>query len=343
MEDNKTAYNIFFRQVLFLLVLIAIGAVIFFQLDFFLGSFLGASTLYIVLRRPFYYLIKQKNWGNVSASLIIVLFTAIVLIAIGIGVFDLLYSRFVTADLSSLFDGVKVISDKIYELTGYHIIPHDIIVQSKSILMGILSEFINVTYSVAVNVFMMFVLLYFMLANAQSMERTLLSYMPFKGSDLDKIKIEVKGMVLSNALGIPLIMLAQGIVAGVGYSILGVPDAIFWGFITGLFSIVPMVGTMLIWLPTSVYLFATGFVWQGIVLALYGAVIIGNADNVIRFVLLKKAANVHPLITIFGVILGIPLFGFWGIIFGPLLISGFLLLIRIYYAEFSSKTNGQTQ
>jgi predicted PurR-regulated permease PerM len=73
---------------------------------------------------------------------------------------------------------------------------------------------------------------------------------------------------------------------------------------------------------------------KGVLLMLCGLLVIANVDNLLRIVLNKKISNTHPLIVIFGVILGIPLFGVWGIIFGPLMISTFLLLIRIYYREY---------
>ena len=69
---------------------------------------------------------------------------------------------------------------------------------------------------------------------------------------------------------------------------------------------------------------------------------ISNVDNLIRIIFMKSVANTHPLVVVFGVILGVPLFGFWGIIFGPLLISGFLLLIKIYYVEYGLLTQAES-
>jgi len=99
---------------------------------------------------------------------------------------------------------------------------------------------------------------------------------------------------------------------------------------------VPFVGTTLIWLPIALLAFARGDTSIGYWLLLWGAVVIGSMDNVIRFILQKYMADVHPLITVFGVIVGLNLFGFVGLIFGPLLLSLFLLLIRIYNDEFIS-------
>jgi predicted PurR-regulated permease PerM len=80
-----------------------------------------------------------------------------------------------------------------------------------------------------------------------------------------------------------------------------------------------------------------GPTWKGVAVLAYGLLVVGLTDNVFRFALQKKLGDVHPLITVFGVVLGISLFGFIGLIFGPILISLFVLLVRIYVNEFGSK------
>jgi predicted PurR-regulated permease PerM len=86
-------------------------------------------------------------------------------------------------------------------------------------------------------------------------------------------------------------------------------------------------------------LLSTNQNWQGMGLLTYGVIVISNVDNVFRFVLQKKFANVHPLITVFGVIIGIQLFGLPGFIFGPLLISYFILGVKIYQSAYKDKTH----
>jgi predicted PurR-regulated permease PerM len=97
---------------------------------------------------------------------------------------------------------------------------------------------------------------------------------------------------------------------------------------------VPVVGSALSYVPLSIILFANGETAKGFILIIYGLVIMGSVDNIFRFWLQRKIGDVHPLITVFGVIIGVPLFGFIGLIFGPLLISLFILLMRIYHVEF---------
>lgn len=99
----------------------------------------------------------------------------------------------------------------------------------------------------------------------------------------------------------------------------------------------PVVGSAVGYVPLSILLFAQGPTWKGFAVLAWGLLIVGMSDNVARFKLQKKLGDVHPLITILGVILGINLFGFIGIIFGPILISLFLLLGQIYNNEFHNK------
>ena len=144
-------------------------------------------------------------------------------------------------------------------------------------------------------------------------------------------------MVLSNAIGIPLLALIQGVFAFAAYWFLGLPEPLLWGSITAFASMLPVVGSTAIWFPLSLYLYFNGMEWQGITLWLYGVLVIINVDNVFRMILQKGMADTHPLITMFGVIIGVSLFGFIGLVFGPLLVSMFIVLLRVYRNEFLTK------
>ncbi len=326
--------NSFFRQLLFIVALIGIGLVIWRQLGFLVSCFLGASTIYIVLRSPLFYLTDKKKWKPWKAGLLLVFATILVLSALGFVVFEIVASEIGYLDTDGLMDSFASVANNINTFVGFPLISKQIVIESKDVLTSLVSNLLNKTYNVAINFLLMLLVLYFMFANGHAMEKRILQYIPFTGNDLALIKKEVKDMIYGNAIGIPVIMLAQGIVAYLGYWIIGIDRVLFFAFLTALCGLVPVVGTAAVWLPLSLYLFSEAQIWQAVVLILYGPLVIGNADNACRLVLMKKIANTHPLVVIFGVILGIPLFGFWGIIFGPLLISGFLLLIKIYFMEY---------
>jgi predicted PurR-regulated permease PerM len=337
MTSTKETRNAFFRQLIFIGVLISIALIIWGQLSYMLSGFLGAVTLYIVLRPILRKLTKKYRWRPWQAATLLIVLTVIVLLLIVGVVVTVVISEIPAIDTSGLVSFFNEGVQEINNFVGKEIISKDIIIKYQDTLMGILSGFLNTTYGVILNLMMMLLILYFMFVKSEKMEETFVEYVPFKGESLEMIKQELKNMIFGNAVGIPLIMLVQALFASLGYWIFGVKDVGFWGFMTSLVGLIPIVGTTGVWLPLGIYLIASGNIWQGIGLIIYGGIVISSADNVCRFVLMQKTADVHPLITIFGVIMGIPLFGFWGIIFGPLLISGFMLLMKIYHKEYSEK------
>lgn len=152
--------------------------------------------------------------------------------------------------------------------------------------------------------------------------------------NLTEIGNEVRGMVRANAIGIPLVGIAQGIVALIGFLIFGIEDPWFWFVILSIASMVPFVGTTLGMLPVFLLTLASGDTFSAWAILIYGFVVVGMTDNITRLYMLKRLEDVHPLITLIGVMIGVPLFGFIGLIFGPLLVSLFLIIVRIYRRQY---------
>lgn len=192
------------------------------------------------------------------------------------------------------------------------------------------------TFNAFVAIGIMYFMLYYMLTNRESLRESMITYIPLGKDNLRIIGDESNQLVKSNALGIPLVAIVQGIIALIGYLIFGVPDPFFWFVITAIGSMIPFIGTAIGILPACILLYAQGSDVQAIALLIYGVVIVGSTDNIIRLYVLERLASVHPLITLFGVIVGVPLFGFIGLIFGPLLISLFLLILKIYKKEYGN-------
>ena len=166
------------------------------------------------------------------------------------------------------------------------------------------------------------------------MERTIEHYLPFRGVALASIKKEVKGIIYSNMIGIPMVMFFQGLVSLPVYALLGVKHVVFWSFLTAVCGMLPVVGTAVVTVPMGLYLFLEVSPWRGVIMWACAVLVIANADNLCRIYLMRRLVHSHPLAVVFGLFLGVPLFGFWGIVFGPLMISGLLLLVRIYYREY---------
>ena len=178
-------------------------------------------------------------------------------------------------------------------------------------------------------------MLYFMLEKPRFFERILSSSAPLKRSNVSLIGEKMRKLIMANAIGIPVVALGQGIVALVGYFIFGAPSPVLLFALTAAASMIPVVGAAIIYVPICIYMIAEGDTGTGLGLAAYCMIVVGLTDNVLRFTLLKKLEDIHPLNTVFGIIMGMNLFGFMGLVFGPILISLTLLLIQVYRNEFS--------
>ena len=171
------------------------------------------------------------------------------------------------------------------------------------------------------------------------MEAYVNDILPFNETNTQEVIHEINMIVRSNAIGIPLLAIIQGGVAMIGYLLFGAPNILMLGFLTCFATIIPMVGTALVWFPVAAYLAISGDWFNAIGIAAYGAIVVSQSDNLIRFILQKKMADTHPLITIFGVVIVLPLFGFMGVIFGPLLLALFFLFVDMFKKEYLDLRN----
>jgi predicted PurR-regulated permease PerM len=233
-----------------------------------------------------------------------------------------------------LMAGVKALSERVSAFTGMEILTDQNLATIQSGLTDFIPTFLNSTANILMNLLVMVFVLFFILVSGKEMEKGIHSFLPLSEKSIDELGKETVHMVRANAIGIPLISIIQGITAMIGYWIFGLKDWVMWGFLTGIFAFFPIVGTMLIWLPLVIYLYSQGLNWQATGLLIYSLIVTGNIDYLARITLMKKIGDVHPLVTIFGVIVGLKLFGFMGFIFGPLIFSYLIILVRIYSFEF---------
>jgi predicted PurR-regulated permease PerM len=338
-----THFNTRIRQVLLLSVIILLGFLIVRELYVFLPGFLGAITLYILSRDSFMRLVNVKKWKPGWTAL---MFMLIALVAIGLPLYyavQLVIPRVNTAldHTQELMTGLRAFADKMKEFTGQDLLKEENLQELQQKATAFLPTFLNSTANIIANIAVMFFTYYYMATSSKEMEEAITDLIPLQQESIDKLAAETKTMVRANAIGIPLISLIQGVTAALGYWIFGLKDWGMWGFLTGVFAFFPIVGTMLIWAPLVIFLYAQGQTWQATGLMIYSFVVTGNVDYLARITLMKKMGNVHPLVTVFGVIVGLSLFGFMGFIFGPLVVSYLLVLVRIYATEFSSDTTGK--
>lgn len=327
------------KQSFFIALILLIGGVLFWQGRGFIPAFFGALTLYVMMRPAVFYLVYRKKWKRWLTALTLILLSFVVFLVPLALVVNMMTNRisYVVSHSAELISALQGFAAHIKLATRFDLLSPQSVEKIQTALTNFLPRFLGSTFNVFTTIVIMYFILYFMLMEARRMEYALYEYIPLKEKNVDKLGVEVKNMVISNAVGIPLLGIVQGVFALLGYWIFGIQDILFWGTVTAFMSMVPVVGTLVVWAPLGIYLIMNGQTWMGIGLLIYGGVVIVNLDNVFRFIWQKKVADVHPLVTVFGVLIGIALFGFVGIIFGPLLISLFLLLLEIYRDEFGVK------
>ncbi|HEX3168116.1 MAG TPA: AI-2E family transporter [Chitinophagaceae bacterium] len=327
------------RQVFFIMLIALLGLLLFLELYVFLPALLGAITLYIIMREWMFHLTLKKKWRK-SLTAAMLMFFALIIILLPIGVLINMLSAKVTFAIqhsNELITALKTIVGDIEKKYDVEIVSDENINKLGNIISGGIPKMLGFTFNILGTIFFMFFILYFMLVNGRAMETSIYEHIPLRDENVAKLGKEVRNMVLSNAVGIPVIAVLQGVVALIGYLIIGVKEPWFWFVVTCITAMLPVVGAALAYVPLALIFFANGDTGKGIFMLIYGFGVIGTVDNFFRFALAKKIGNIHPLVTVFGVIIGISLFGFIGLIFGPLLISLFILLLKIYSSEFITK------
>lgn len=327
------------RQIIVLGIIILMGVLMLRHFYIFLPGVLGAITLYILSRNTYSYLVFKKKWRPGWTSLLYILgYTIIICLPVYLSVV-LLKPRLIELfnDPVQLMVAIKTFSQKIQQATGIELFNAESLQNASKRIASNLPSLLTGTANFVSNLLLMFFVLYYMLVHGKKMEDYVHDFIPLKEANREILRVETIIMIRANAIGIPLLAIIQGLVAMLGYYIFGIKDYGIWGFLTGVVSLIPIIGTGIIWVPLTVYLLATNQTWQGVGLGIYSLAILTNIDYVARITVLQKIGNVHPLITIFGVIIGISMFGFLGLIFGPLLISYFIVLIKIYRNEFNQE------
>ncbi len=323
------------RQLFVLFVIAIVGFLIVYETLPYLTGVLGAITIYVILN-PF--MKKMINRGmNKALSASILMFASFLVILLPLTGIVLMLGNKIGKAVRSSEEVTNALKEQVITLErklGFEIGPQIETGRIADMVSNSLQSIAGGTFNILISVAIMYLLLYYMLIHSKDMIDTFYKYLPFKRENLELIGRECQSMVRANAIGIPVVAIVQGIVALIGYLIFGARDPWFWFVITTIGSMIPIVGTMVGIIPVFLLTLSAGDTFAAWGILIYGFVIVGISDNITRLYALKRLDDVHPLITLIGVIIGVPLFGFIGLIFGPILISLFLILIRVYRKEY---------
>lgn len=202
-----------------------------------------------------------------------------------------------------------------------------------SMIAGNIPSIVGSLSSFLIKFFVAFVVMFFALIDKGKFLNFVKNFLPFKKSNLNKLEKESKNIINTVVYGMVLVAIIQGIVGGIGFFIFGLKGPILWGFAMAIASLIPIIGAFIIWVPASIYLMASGNLYSGIGLFIYGAVIISLSDNLSRMKIFGSLGKIHPLVTLFGILIGLPYLGIIGLVIGPLTVALFMNFLKIYKEE----------
>jgi predicted PurR-regulated permease PerM len=210
-----------------------------------------------------------------------------------------------------------------------------------SIIEGLLSKttqlmttlFVKIP-NAAINIILSLFITFFFLKDGKKIISKFISIIPLSRKRTKELINKFEGVTHSVVYAHIIVALFQGLLGAIGFYIFGIESAIFWGVVMAIFSIIPLVGPPFIWGPAALLILASGIVSgtymdvaRGIGLIIYGLLIIGTSDNILRMKLVGDKGQVHPVVLLIGIIGGISLFGLIGLFAGPIILS---LLITLF-------------
>ncbi|WP_448518312.1 AI-2E family transporter [Rhodoflexus sp.] len=334
------------RLALHISLILILGCAILYGMIEYIPALIGSIIMYVLFRKMYNFLTVKRGWKpSISAALIIVISLFIITIPLILTsimiakkiIFYASYTSTFVNYINNLMNNPFVV--ELQTFTGIDLQNPELLQKAVSKIgefaTSLFTPLLSGTLTLFIGVTIMYFVLYYLFVNEKQVIEGIYYYLPFDRVTVQKMFAELENNVKTNVLGQTLIALIQGGLVAIGFLIFGLKDALFWGVISAFMAFVPVLGTPLIWVPAGLIAISQGNSFGGIGLIIYGAVLVMNIDNVLRFSIAKQLGDIHPLITILGVIFGVKFFGILGLVIGPLLISYFLVLVEAYKREYS--------
>ncbi|WP_231590740.1 AI-2E family transporter [Hymenobacter terrenus] len=335
LESIENIYTPRQRHVLLISALLGLAGLIVVGLAKYLTAFLAAGILFMMFRPWWVALVHKRNWNRRLVTILLLLVTVVVLVIPFYALSSLLIDRLVA--FARQPDEILNVLHRLEKATGFQITTQQNVrqllqqgaVQVSRWLPTLAGSALNFLVIVGLMLFTM----YYMFMQEDGFLRGLHRYLPFRNETLEELGESLKNNVNANVLGQVLVALIQALLTGLTLWIFGVPDALFWTVVAFFMAFLPVLGTPLVWGPAALYQFSQGANPQGIGILLVGFIVIINVDNLLRIVLAKRMGDIHPLVTLVGLVLGVEIFGIIGLVVGPLLVSYLLVLMQVFRRE----------
>ena len=191
------------------------------------------------------------------------------------------------------------------------------------------------TFSTILMVFIVLYTMFFFLMDGDRLLYYVLYYLPLRDEDEKKLLVRFKSVTRATLKGTAVIGFLQGTLAGLALWIGGVPSALFLAVTMMFLSVVPGIGTALVWIPAVIYIAIYNSIWMAIGVAAFCGVVVGLVDNILRPKLVGNDTQLHELLIFFSTLGGLLVFGFWGFVIGPIIAALFVTVWELYGEEFN--------
>jgi predicted PurR-regulated permease PerM len=316
------------------LLISALGLGVVYALWPFITGLMGALVLYVVLSPAYRAMIRGGVRPGLAAGLVVLLALLLVL-GPGVSFIGLLANQ--AQDMARSVLGSPLLA----RLRELRVGPYDIGAQIESLGAQIVSwagssalSAVGTATRVGIQLTIACFGLFYLLLAPGGTWPSVRPFIPFSSRNAEVLRTRFRDVTFSTLIGTGATAAVQGLLVGLAFWTVGLSNAVFWAVVTLIVSILPVVGSGLIWGPGAATLALEGRWGWAIGLVLWGILVVGNVDNLIRPYVFRRWARIHPFITIIGAFAGISWFGLLGLVIGPLAISYFFELIRMYRAEY---------
>jgi predicted PurR-regulated permease PerM len=189
------------------------------------------------------------------------------------------------------------------------------------------------TFEFVIGLGIMLYLLFFLLRDGRALAEQIMEAIPLHGDRKAALFARFADVVRATVKGSILVAIAQGALGGIAFWFLGIHAPLLWAALMAFLSLIPAVGSALVWVPVAIYFLATGAIWQGLGLILYGVIVIGLVDNLLRPFLVGKDTKLPDYVVLISTLGGIQVFGLNGFVIGPLIAAMFMVSWEIFSAS----------
>ncbi len=308
-------------------VVAILGVGIFLALIPYASGLLGAPVLFVVFGGLHIRLTRLLRSRSVAAGLVIVLplvWTVSLLVGQAQGAVQQILSSQLVNDLDNFRIGTFVVGPQLKQIGT----------EALSFVGGNAITLLGTATRVTLNLLFTFFGLYYLLIDSDGAWRNVRPYIPFSDENVTVLQERFIAVTKSTIVGTGFAALCQGTLVALGFWATGLGNVMFWGVVTAIVSILPVVGSGMVWGPGVIVLLSRDEIGWAVGLAIWGLVVIGNVDNAIRPWVSARYAQIHPLITLIGAVAGVSYMGIIGLLVGPLALSYFFELLKMYRKEY---------